>query len=649
MKTIFTILSTLLVSISFGQFSNGFQQTSKLVANDREAGEEFGNAVDISGDFAIVADYKEDEDENGMNTLNSAGAVYVYKKQTNGNWIQVQKLVASDRATDDEFGFSAAIDGDYIVVGARSEDEDENGSNTVTAAGSAYIFQINSSGIWIEVQKIVPSQRSIALQWGWDVEINGDYISVGTYRDGTDENGMNFLSGAGAVYMFEKNGSGIWTETQKIVPSDRASYEWFAYDIDIDADQMVIGAAGANHQGKAYVFNRNTSGVWIESQIIFPSDIVSGSYFGETVSISGNYIVIGAKSESEDVSDSNTMNDAGAAYVFKNDNGIWIQHKKIVASDRSSSDKFGCEVAIDNRIIVVGAFFAPIEANGTGNIAGATYIFELNETNTQWNELEKLVYTNNAGADMFGEHVAIFNADVISSARAEDEDVNDLNTLSNSGSAYIFTTCISTTSSISEIVCDSYTSPSGNYTWTMSNTYTDTVANSNGCDSIITINLTINTVDNTITQIGNILTANQSTGTYQWIDCGNGNTPISGETNQTYTATTNGDFACEITSVEGCTATSACATVTGVGITENGASNNINLYPNPTNGDFTIEFNGNQAQTQIQILNLAGKVIFENTYQNQCIVKLNLDAPNGIYFVKVSSNQEQSIIKLIKQ
>jgi len=652
MKTRLLIIVSIICStnFSFGQFSNGFQEISKLVSSDRGAGEEFGNAIDISGNYAVVADYKDSEDENGLNTLNHAGSVFVFEKQINGSWIQVQKLVNSDRAADDEFGYSVAIDGDYIVVGARSEDEDENGMNTITAAGSAYIFKRNMSSVWNEVQKVVPSQRSIALQWGWDVEIDGNYISIGTYRDGGDENGMNYLGNSGATYMFELNGSGVWVETQKIVASDRASNEWFAYDIDIDGDQMVIGAAGANHAGKAYIFNRDGSGVWNEAQILFPADIVSGSFFAESVSISGNYVAIGAKNENEDVGDNNIMNNAGAAYVFKNDNGLWIQHKKIVASDRSTSDYFGCEVGIDNRIIVVGAFSAQIEPNGTGAYAGATYIFELNSANNQWNELEKLVYADNAGADMFGEHVAISSNAVISSARSEDEDVNGMNTLSNSGSAYIFETCLSTVTTISPVTCDSYTSPSGNYVWTSSNTYLDTIQNVGGCDSVITINLTINSADNSVTQTGATLSANQSSATYQWVDCDNGNAPISGETNQTYTASANGNYAVEITTGNGCTATSTCYAVTGLSLNENSTSTNgIKLYPNPTNGNFTIKLGENNSKSTIQIIDLTGKVVFENTYSNQNQINLDLQAPKGIYFVKVMSNGQLSVVKLIKQ
>ncbi len=113
-----------------------------------------------------------------------------------------------------------------------------------------------------------------------------------------------------------------------------------------------------------------------------------------------------------------------------------------------------------------------------------------------------------------------------------------------------YTTCNQTTSSsFSKTVCKSYTSPSGKI-WTTSNTYKDTIPNTVGCDSIISINLTINTVDTSLVVSGNTITAKATGATYQWIDCNNGNTPLSGETKKNFTANSNGSYAVEITKNE---------------------------------------------------------------------------------------------------
>ena len=141
-------------------------EKQKIVASDRAVGDYTGISVSISGDYAVVGAYSEDEDVNGGNTLNSSGAAYIYERNVAGNWIEVQKLVASDRAATDYFGYSVSISGDYLVVGAYGEDEDVNGNNARVYSGSAYVFERNASGNWIQKQKIVASDRGIQDQFG---------------------------------------------------------------------------------------------------------------------------------------------------------------------------------------------------------------------------------------------------------------------------------------------------------------------------------------------------------------------------------------------------------------------------------------------------------------------------------------------------
>jgi len=212
--------------------------------------------------------------------------------------------------------------------------------------------------------------------------------------------------------------------------------------------------------------------------------------------------------------------------------------------------------------------------------------------------------------------------------------------------------CVSSSATDVQSACDSYTWIDGNTYTTSNSTATHTILGvaTNGCDSVYTLNLTINSADNSVTQTGATLTSNQSSATYQWVDCDNGNAPIPGETNQTFTASANGNYAVEITTGNGCTATSTCYAVTGVSLNENSASTNgIKLYPNPTNGNFTINLGENNSKSTIQIIDLTGKVVFENTYSNQNQINLDLQAPKGIYFVKVMSNGQLSVVKLIKQ
>ena len=206
-----------------------------------------------------------------------------------------------------------------------------------------------------------------------------------------------------------------------------------------------------------------------------------------------------------------------------------------------------------------------------------------------------------------------------------------------------------TNSTITEIACYSYTSPSGNYVWTSSNTYMDTIPNAANCDSIITINLTVNSVsDITTTTSGLAIAANNSSASYQWLDCDNNYTIISGEIGQSYTTTANGNYAVEL-SENGCIDTSACTTITTVGILENDFGKEFKIYPNPTEGNFSIDL-GNIYQTiVITITDLNGRTIQTKEHTDSQLLNLNLEESTGIYLLIVESEINKAVIRLVKE
>ncbi len=205
----------------------------------------------------------------------------------------------------------------------------------------------------------------------------------------------------------------------------------------------------------------------------------------------------------------------------------------------------------------------------------------------------------------------------------------------------------SSSATISETACNSYTSPSGRYVWTSSNTYMDTITNSVNCDSILTINLTINNVDSSITQTGSLLSSNETGGNYQWLNCP-GMTLIIGATNQSYIATVNGSYAVIVTN-NGCSDTSACYPVTGVGIIENNFGNELLIYPNPTDKNFFIDLGGNYRTISITITNILGRTIQSNSYNESQLLNLNIEEPAGVYLLVIESVDKKAVIRLIKE
>ena len=210
----------------------------------------------------------------------------------------------------------------------------------------------------------------------------------------------------------------------------------------------------------------------------------------------------------------------------------------------------------------------------------------------------------------------------------------------------------SSTSTDAHTECDAYTWIDGNTYTSSNNTATHTIAGgaSNGCDSIITLDLTIVTVDIGVTQNGSTLSSNAAGAAYQWLDCNDNLSVISGESNVSFIAQSNGSYAVEITQ-SGCVDTSACTSVTTVGIISNNFSENIMIYPNPTNGKVTVDLGQSYSIITSEVLSINGQLIKTEVHENmQQVPVLLLDEVSGMYLIKLSdNNSKKMIIKVLKK
>ncbi len=337
-------------------------EAKKLIASDALDGDQLGSGVAVAGDTIVVGACCEDT------AGSSAGAAYVFQRNEGGqdNWGEVRKLVASDAQTDDLFGVSVAISGDTIVVGACCEDTGG------FSAGAAYVFRRNEGGVnnWGEVKKLTASDAQESDHFGHGVAVSGDTAVVGAVS------GNSLGSGGGAVYVFQRDQGGVsnWGEVTKLIPSDGQIGDWFGWSVSLSGDTVVVGAAAiAQHRsaGASYVFQRNQGGasMWREVRKITASDAQANDQFGKSVSLSGDTVVVGAAQE--DAADEN----AGAAYVFERNQGgadNWGEVQKLIASDHQATDFFGSGVAVAGGTVVVGAF----REDAGGSSAGAAYVFQ---------------------------------------------------------------------------------------------------------------------------------------------------------------------------------------------------------------------------------------------------------------------------------
>ena len=342
-----------------------FHQSAKLTASDAEDGDtdtghDFGGSVAISGDTVVVgAKYY-----NKYNIGFMPGSAYIYERPGTG-WTdatQSAKLTASDADTIDAFGDSVAISGDTVVVGANSDDD------LGSASGSAYIYEKPVTG-WTDANQSAKLYNPFGAaneRFGSSVSISGNTVVVGTNGDGYSPPAYY------SAYIYERDtATGLFHQSAKLTASDGAEDDGFGRSVAISGDTVVVGASHSDDaSGSAYIYERPGTG-WIDatqSAKLTASDAVAYSYdyFGNSVSISGDTVVVGASGN----------DDLGSAYIYERPGTGWIdvtQSAKLTASDGAEDDGFGGSVAISGDTVVVGA---PRDDNDLGNDSGSAYIFK---------------------------------------------------------------------------------------------------------------------------------------------------------------------------------------------------------------------------------------------------------------------------------
>jgi hypothetical protein len=397
-----------------GQPSKSFtpDEIQKILASDAANGEGFGVSVGLSGDFIVVGTPL----GNGVGAT-STGAAYIFERDAAGTWTEAAKLTASGSQDGDEFGTSVAVSGDIALVGAVFAN-----SPASSASGAAYVFERDAGGAWNEVVKLNALDAATGVDFGISAAVSGDIALVGAPFE--DEIAPN----AGAAYVFKRDAGGAWSEEKKLVGGDSLANDFFGTSVAVSGNFAVVGAPEedrtASNAGAAYVFERDAAGTWSEVTKLIASDAEADDFFGRSVSIRGDSVLVGASWEDEG------GDKAGAAYVFKRDaGGVWSEVSKLTASDAQAGDEFGDSVAMHEDFALVGAPFG----NATGvSDSGAAYVFKRNAAGT-WTEDAKLNASDAEAGDFFGDSVAADGDSAVIGAS-----VGNAVGMSDTGAAYIY-------------------------------------------------------------------------------------------------------------------------------------------------------------------------------------------------------------------
>ena len=350
--------------------SGVWSQVAKLTAFDGAANDYLGWSVAMEDDTVVLGAYNHDSGPGA-----GSGAAYVFTKPTSGGWVtatETAKLTAFDGAAGDTFGVAVGVNGDTVVVGALYDDD--NGADS----GAAYVFTKPTSGGWAdatETAKLTALEGAPNDQFGIAVGVDGDTVVVGAWKD--DDGGAI----SGSAYVFTKPTSGGWvtaTETAQLTALDAAAYDNFGVSVAVDGDTVVVGAYQADNggasSGSAYVFTEPNSG-WAtanETAKLTASDRADDDYFGWSVAVDGDAVVVGSYQDDDNGADS------GSAYLFTKPNGGWAdatETAKLTASDGAASDQFGIAVAVDGGTVVVGS--NRDDDNGSGS--GSAYVYEVSD------------------------------------------------------------------------------------------------------------------------------------------------------------------------------------------------------------------------------------------------------------------------------
>lgn len=366
----------------FARQGTGWSLDGALKAPNAQANDLFGNAVAISGDRAVVGAPFEDSGTTNLSddSVSSAGAAYVFRRDS-GGWVFEGYLKSPHPHVNGYFGWSVAIDGDTIVVGAYGEDQYAGSTRTLTASGQAHVFQ-RSGTTWALQQSLgaeLASGDGDGL--GFAVAIQGDRIVAGAIT------AHRTVALAGAARIFSRTGT-TWNLEAQVEASDPSGNDYFGASVALDRDSVVIGASApvtpggnqvSDRPGAAYVFER-AGGTWAQHQKLGASNADPDDEFGRSVAIAGDLVVVSALQEAEPgtgvgaPTNTNTAPNAGAVYVFQRGGTSWTQTRYVKGPDTEQDDNFGSSIAMSPRgVLVVGS--PGDDSNGSAptdnSIAGA--------------------------------------------------------------------------------------------------------------------------------------------------------------------------------------------------------------------------------------------------------------------------------------
>lgn len=686
-----TLINILIFTSSFHAQVPNFQWAKQMGGT----GSGFGQAIttDTNGNIYSTGYFQSTTDfDPGSAVLNLSPSgtfnydIYVQKLDSNGILLWAKQMGGSGSS----YGKAITVDdnGNVYTTGYFSETTDFDpglGTVNLTAAGGEDIFiqKLDTDGnlMWVKQMGGTDQERAHSIC----IDRNGDIVTTGSFKGTADFDPgspiVNLISeGAKDIFVLklDNNGDFIWanqfgginSENGESVVTDTNNNIYttgeFSSLMDFDPGAATVNLTPAGFND-IFIQKLDPNGdfIWVKQ-------IGGTSYdvgFANTIDRNGNIYTTGQFRNTVDFdpgSGVNNLTSLGIEDIFiqkldANGNLLWVRQIGGISND------YGYSIITDanGNVYTTGVFRDVVDFDSgpgnTNNISNGGFDFFIQKLDSSGNFL----WVHQIGAINFdyAESIAIDSSgNIYTTGNFQgtvdfdpEAGVTNLTGVSNKDIFILkLGLCVSTSSTDTITACDSFTWMDG-ITYTASNnTATKTIMNVGGCDSVITLDLTINKVSNdTITLDGDTLTASNTQASYVWLDCNNNNSPLVGETNQTYIASSSGNYAVQLTE-NNCLDTSNCTAVTivdttGVGILETDFSKSFNIFPNPTTGKFSIATDKNYPSINVTIYDANGKITESTTIEEIPSFDIKLKGAPGVYFINIESGRNKAVFQLVKE
>jgi len=679
MKHLFSLVFShfLFFSCSAQQFEwakrlgNAMDHQAFIVKTDQS------NNVFIAGYFQSVFHF---EPETNSNPALAFGGddIFIAKYSANGTFIWGKTIGGPNQ--DRPSGMDVSADGNVTLTGFFNGTVDFNpgiSTNNLTSAGNRDIFvlKLTSSGDYSWAHKFGSALPDEGIATCFDP--NGNVFVTGYFQETIDFNPgsptNNFTATSYDIFILklDANGNYVWNydlgsnpaEQGRIIECDNNGNVYtsgsFGSTLDFNpgAATEYMSAAGVDDiyllkltNGGDFIWSRKIGGISNEYALSMAIDVngaaILGGYFASTTTFNSFPGVAVTSAGLDD-----------AFFVKFNSDGVheWTRTIGSTGYDRTAAVTTDAQ----GNVYATGIFQGTVDLNPDAGeeiynaVQEDCFVIKLTNSGAFINAS----VMGGAGSDYCYGIATDASGGLYTcgsfTQTANFDPGNETNELTSVGGFDAFLSkwgqCVPASGVDVQSACNQFTWIDGNTYTSNNSTATYQLTTDAGCDSTVTLNLTINTVDVNVTSSGTTLFANAIGAQYQWVDCNNNFQPIPGATQASFTPSFSGSFAV-VVSLNGCTETSICFSVDIVGINQTAVEKSLTVFPNPSNGHFQISSNQPFKQTFIRVINAVGDLVYNEEFAENKLIEFSIEQPAGVYFIEiVSDNNQKTVHRILVQ